>query len=1522
MAATVPTALAPMAGLGGVADSTVLTTEAFQPVGNGGSGGAITMTAGNVTTVVTRGGAGGGAVSIVLKGALVINGTISVDGESIDGAASVGAGAGGSIYVRARQVEGVGVLSAVGGKGKDNGGAGAGGRVAIAHQLGVDKSLVIEAVGGVPMRSKAGSAGTIVLITEGLDSAEVVVRRQAHLIVEGSEQMTPALIKPTRLPRVPESALPSLRRMEPYWTNVTLINAFVTFPLLNTRTFTMISSLIQQDDVFVTSSDLISIDSKSRIDASETSVAQTMPAVAGSGGAFGGHGGANLPNATAYNRGAPGNPLQPAAGTAGTPIGVNVTITKGLGGGRIRLIADKGDKATSVVTIDGVVQANGGSAVASPELTTGGGSGGGITIQGRTIGGSGTVSANGGGAAQGTANGGPGGGGRISLEFETLNDTLKIQVLPGSSLMDATAGTMFAGVGSVARRSFDKSINVIVLDGGAGTPSTRSAGSDWPATGATTAINVELRGNALVVGPASIELAGNITMIGALIRARNITLKAQSVSLSGGARITASGMGPGATNAAADTMLGPEGQIYGAGGGHSAGYGIKPSSNAVVGADAAMTGGYPANVADDYKRPSAPGLVGGTATPSADLITMGAATSSALGGRPGGTIKLTLSGVLSIAKDSSVDANGLEPQISAAVACKDSGRHAVGCPGGNRVPEVALVGGGGGGGGAVWIDALSIIGEGTISANGGSVNSIVGTVNGMAKNVASPGGAGGGGRVAVYYNEQLAPNVTVRALGGRSQEFTAYGTAGLVFIKSTKTFAEELVVDNGYDRQQNSWPATTLPSGALAALTLKGAAIVRAEAALSVALLTMSNRAQLRALTNSGDLRIRSELVSISDGARVFAGLIDIAALKIDIGGAATEIAAAGTSSGGVADGATSPNMGGGGGGSPRSAGGSCASVAGGMVSTDNRGGRGGTVVVGSSSVPGGLGGGVVRLNAYVALAFTGGPTVTVAGDPATSQGNIGAGGGGAGTIDIIADAVTGTAKFNADGGNTAGSGGAGSGGLVRLQSMMLTALPSSVAVSVSGGTNSGVVDCVGNAGAIVVDPLPANRTRFLCRGGTFDDGAMTLCQQCAAGTSAEQPGSTSCTPCAAGSFAKTAGSVACTQCFPGTFVGGMMATECTQCDAGNEAPNRGSTMCVACAPGSSAASKGTPKCAPCAAGQEADDDGRDDVRRLRRRHVDAGRDGQDDVHGVRRGHRGAGARLADVRVLQARLRVGHGGRGVQAVLAGRGGALRGLAQVRQVSAGDVRGVVGVVAVHAVPARPGVEHRRPGVVHRLHDRHVRRPGALALVHAVRRRLVREHARLADVRVVSRGHVHRVQHVWHRGDVRAARLPLAVGRDDVRHGQVHHVFRRQAARVRALERVLGETLAAGESGARLPVRVGGRQRCDLDDGVHWPRRADLDRRTRHRHRVVGAPRSPTPPPTRRRPSRLCQCRRPTTTTARTSLSSRFRPRAIRSCASRPRASTSTTRPIACRSSRPASRTGALRWRLSAARRCSP
>jgi hypothetical protein len=96
--------------------------------------------------------------------------------------------------------------------------------------------------------------------------------------------------------------------------------------------------------------------------------------------------------------------------------------------------------------------------------------------------------------------------------------------------------------------------------------------------------------------------------------------------------------------------------------------------------------------------------------------------------------------------------------------------------------DVALVGGGAGAGGSVWINADAVRGEGIISANGGSTTKVKGRSTAPALELTSPGGAGGGGRVAIFYNELQRASLQISAAGGRSLEGTAYGTAGTIFF--------------------------------------------------------------------------------------------------------------------------------------------------------------------------------------------------------------------------------------------------------------------------------------------------------------------------------------------------------------------------------------------------------------------------------------------------------------------------------------------------------------------------------------------------------------------------------------------------------------------------------------------------------------------------------------------------------------------------------------------------------------------
>jgi len=92
---------------------------------------------------------------------------------------------------------------------------------------------------------------------------------------------------------------------------------------------------------------------------------------------------------------------------------------------------------------------------------------------------------------------------------------------------------------------------------------------------------VDVRSNVTIGRSLLIRTPGAVN-VSSIMFAQNITVEAGSMLLTTGARVSASGMGPANANANADTMLGPDGQLYGAGGGHSAGYGIKASSNAVL----------------------------------------------------------------------------------------------------------------------------------------------------------------------------------------------------------------------------------------------------------------------------------------------------------------------------------------------------------------------------------------------------------------------------------------------------------------------------------------------------------------------------------------------------------------------------------------------------------------------------------------------------------------------------------------------------------------------------------------------------------------------------------------------------------------------------------------------------------------------------------------------------------------------------------------------------------------------------
>lgn len=149
-------------------------------IGNGGVWNVPASTVfGSVTRPMEPGGGGGqegsvgGGVIRLTADRAIIDGTIAADG-SIYG---VGGGAGGSVWIVARELGGSGEINARGAGDTSNaGGGGGGGAIALRYEtVSGDRLPVVRAHGGVPSGGRVGSAGTIVVATGTLAHPKLVV---------------------------------------------------------------------------------------------------------------------------------------------------------------------------------------------------------------------------------------------------------------------------------------------------------------------------------------------------------------------------------------------------------------------------------------------------------------------------------------------------------------------------------------------------------------------------------------------------------------------------------------------------------------------------------------------------------------------------------------------------------------------------------------------------------------------------------------------------------------------------------------------------------------------------------------------------------------------------------------------------------------------------------------------------------------------------------------------------------------------------------------------------------------------------------------------------------------------------------------------------------------------------------------------------------------------------------------------------------------------------------------------------
>lgn len=136
--------------------------SAMQPLDPGSAGGCTPPLAGYSE--------GGGAIHLIVSGRLVVDGTIFANGDDgiIDGS---GGGAGGSIWIEAQLLRGLGSITANGGMGEsDEGGGGGGGRIALSVNTNLFTGSILASGGG---GANPGQDGTIYFLTNHLISGNV-----------------------------------------------------------------------------------------------------------------------------------------------------------------------------------------------------------------------------------------------------------------------------------------------------------------------------------------------------------------------------------------------------------------------------------------------------------------------------------------------------------------------------------------------------------------------------------------------------------------------------------------------------------------------------------------------------------------------------------------------------------------------------------------------------------------------------------------------------------------------------------------------------------------------------------------------------------------------------------------------------------------------------------------------------------------------------------------------------------------------------------------------------------------------------------------------------------------------------------------------------------------------------------------------------------------------------------------------------------------------------------------------------
>ena len=391
--------------------------SAFAPtdLGSGGSG---------AYGIGAPGGAGGGAIRLVVSGTLTDNGTITANGATAP--SNTGGGSGGSIYVTTGTITGSGIFTANGGAtGATTGGGG--GRIAIdyATNSSFNPAVSMTANAGSTTGGQPGSLVFVnstnndLLIPGGrletsqnttLSFNNITIENSASVIMDGGSTLNAAAtLTVTGTSSLVVGSKNNTVQISGQWQGA--------------------GGTINAANVQVDSGSVISADGQGYV-GNTCAGPGAGPGGGplncnnnGNGGSYGGQGGGPNPGTT-Y-----GSALAPTALGSGGSGAYGIGAPGGAGGGAISLVV------SGTLTDNGTITANG----AGAQVNAGGGSGGSIYVSTGTIAGTGIITANGGATGSNTG----GGGGRVAIYYNTCSSSLN----PAN--VTAKGGATGGGAGTV-----------------------------------------------------------------------------------------------------------------------------------------------------------------------------------------------------------------------------------------------------------------------------------------------------------------------------------------------------------------------------------------------------------------------------------------------------------------------------------------------------------------------------------------------------------------------------------------------------------------------------------------------------------------------------------------------------------------------------------------------------------------------------------------------------------------------------------------------------------------------------------------------------------------------------------------------------------------------------------------------------------------------------------------------------------------------------------------------------------------